>query len=221
MIIEYVGVSEINGSLIVLDGVKGASYEEIVTIKLADGSARQGRIVQIEGERIVVQVFEGTSNISLDNTATILTGRPMEMPLSPEIVGRILDGAGRPIDGLGPIYPETRRDINGTAINPVSRVYPRNYINTGISSIDTLSTLIRGQKLPIFSGSGMKHNELAVPAQMRATSALCSRRWASRMTLRNIFAAALKKRALCSMSPCSSISPMIRSSSVPSRPDVR
>ena len=86
----------------------------------------------------------------------------MEMPLSPEIVGRILDGAGRPIDGLGPIYPETRRDINGTAINPVSRVYPRNYINTGISSIDTLSTLIRGQKLPIFSGSGMKHNELAV-----------------------------------------------------------
>lgn len=162
MIIEYVGVSEINGSLIVLDGVKGASYEEIVTIKLADGSARQGRIVQIEGERIVVQVFEGTSNISLDNTATILTGRPMEMPLSPEIVGRILDGAGRPIDGLGPIYPETRRDINGTAINPVSRVYPRNYINTGISSIDTLSTLIRGQKLPIFSGSGMKHNELAV-----------------------------------------------------------
>ena len=162
MIIEYVGVSEINGSLVVLDGVKGASYEEIVTIKLADGTARQGRIVQIEGERIVVQVFEGTANISLDNTATILTGRPMEMPLSPEIVGRILDGAGRPIDGLGPIYPETRRDINGTAINPVSRVYPRNYINTGISSIDTLSTLIRGQKLPIFSGSGMKHNELAV-----------------------------------------------------------
>ncbi|MEE3493177.1 V-type ATP synthase subunit B [Ruminococcus sp.] len=162
MIIEYVGVSEINGSLVVLDGVKGASYEEIVTIKLADGTARQGRVVQIEGERIVVQVFEGTSNISLENTATILTGRPMEMPLSPEIVGRILDGAGRPIDGLGPIYPETRRDINSTAINPVSRVYPRNYINTGISSIDTLSTLIRGQKLPIFSGSGMKHNELAV-----------------------------------------------------------
>lgn len=162
MIIEYVGVSEINGSLVVLDGVKGASYEEIVTLQLSDGTARQGRIVQIEGERIVVQVFEGTSNISLENTATRLTGKPMEMPLSPEIVGRILDGAGRPIDGLGPIYPETRRDVNGTAINPVSRVYPRNYINTGISSIDALSTLIRGQKLPIFSGSGMKHNELAV-----------------------------------------------------------
>jgi V/A-type H+-transporting ATPase subunit B len=86
----------------------------------------------------------------------------MEMPLAPEIIGRILDGAGRPIDGLGDIYPTVKRNVNGTAINPVSRIYPRNYINTGISSIDTLSTLIRGQKLPIFSGSGMKHNELAV-----------------------------------------------------------
>ncbi len=162
MIIEYVGVKEINGSLVVIDGVKGVSYEEIVDIRLDNGTARQGRVVQIEGERIVVQVFEGTRDISLNNTSARLTGHPMEMPLSPEIVGRILDGAGRPIDGLGPIYPETRRNINGTAINPVSRIYPRNYINTGISGIDTLSTLIRGQKLPIFSGSGMKHNELAV-----------------------------------------------------------
>ena len=162
MIIHYVGVKEINGSLIVLDGVKGASYEEIVDIELDNGSVRQGRIVQIEGERIVVQVFEGTRNISLENTTTRLTGRPMEMPLAPEIIGRILDGAGRPIDGMGEIFPVVRRNINGTAINPVSRIYPRNYINTGISSIDVLSTLIRGQKLPIFSGSGMKHNELAV-----------------------------------------------------------
>ena len=162
MIIEYVGVKEINGSLVVIDGVKGASYEEIVDIRLENGTTRQGRVVQIEGDRIVVQVFEGTRDVSLDNTSTRLTGHPMEMPLSPEIVGRILDGAGRPIDGLGDIYPVTKRDINGTAINPVSRIYPRNYINTGISSIDTLSTLLRGQKLPIFSGSGMKHNELAV-----------------------------------------------------------
>ncbi len=162
MIIEYVGVKEINGSLVVIDGVKGVSYEEIVDIRLDNGTARKGRVVQIEGERIVVQVFEGTRDISLNNTSARLTGHPMEMPLSPEIVGRILDGAGRPIDGLGPIYPETKRNINGTAINPVSRIYPRNYINTGISGIDTLSTLIRGQKLPIFSGSGMKHNELAV-----------------------------------------------------------
>ena len=162
MIIEYVGVKEINGSLVVIDGVKGVSYEEIVDIRLDNGTVRQGRVVQIAGDRIVVQVFEGTRDVGLDNTTTRLTGHPMEMPLAPEIVGRILDGAGRPIDGRGDIYPVKKRDINGTAINPVSRIYPQNYINTGISSIDTLSTLIRGQKLPLFSGSGMKHNELAV-----------------------------------------------------------
>lgn len=162
MIIDYVGVKEINGSIIVLDGVKGVSYEEIVDIRLDNGTIRQGRVVQIEGERVVIQVFEGTRNISLVNTKTRLTGHPMEQPLSPEIIGRVLDGAGRPIDGLGDIFPEKRANINGTPINPVSRIYPTNYINTGISSIDTLMTLIRGQKLPIFSGSGMKHNDLAV-----------------------------------------------------------
>lgn len=162
MLIDYVGVKEINGSLIVIDGVKGVSNEEIVDIRLENGTVRQGRVVQIEGERIVVQVFEGTRNISLVNTKVRLTGRPMEQPLSPEIIGRVLDGAGRPADGLGEIFPEKRRNVNGTPINPVSRVYPTNYINTGISTIDTLMTLIRGQKLPIFSGSGMKHNDLAV-----------------------------------------------------------
>ncbi|MBQ8539770.1 MAG: V-type ATP synthase subunit B [Ruminococcus sp.] len=162
MVIDYVGVKEINGSLVVIDGVKGVSFEEIVDIELEDGTKRQGRVVQIEGDRIVVQVFEGSRALSLQNTKTRLTGRPMEMPLSPEIMGRVLNGAGKPIDGLGDIFPEKRKNINGTPINPTSRIYPRNYINTGISSIDTLMTLIRGQKLPIFSGSGMKHNELAV-----------------------------------------------------------
>lgn len=162
MIIDYVGVKEINGSLVVIDGVKGVSYEEIVDIRLENGTKRQGRVVEIQGERIVVQVFEGARQLSLKNTKTRLTGKPMEMPLSPEIMGRVLNGAGKPIDGLGDIFPQKKQNINGTAINPVSRIYPRNYINTGISSIDTLMTLIRGQKLPIFSGSGMKHNELAV-----------------------------------------------------------
>ena len=162
MIIDYVGVKEINGSLIVMDNVKGVSNEEIVDIKLENGTVRQGRVVQIDGERIVVQVFEGTRRISLKNTRTHLTGHPMEMPLAPEIIGRVLDGAGRPIDGLGDIFPVKKMNINGTPINPVSRVYPKNYINTGISTIDTLMTLIRGQKLPIFSGSGMPHNDLAV-----------------------------------------------------------
>lgn len=162
MIIDYVGVKEINGSLIVMDGVKGVSNEEIVDICIDNTTTRQGRVVQIEGEKIVIQVFEGTRRISLTNTKTRLTGHPMEMPLSPEIIGRVLDGAGRPIDGLGDIFPVKKENINGTPINPVSRIYPKNYINTGISTIDTLMTLIRGQKLPIFSGSGMKHNDLAV-----------------------------------------------------------
>ncbi len=150
MIIDYVGVKEINGPLIVIDGVEGASYEEIVDIRLDDGTSRQGRIVQIAGQRVVVQVFEGTRGVSLKNTKTRLTGHPMELPLSPEMIGRIFDGVGRPIDGLGEIFPEKRLNVNGTPINPVSRVYPRNYINTGISTIDTLMTLIRGQKLPDF-----------------------------------------------------------------------
>ena len=162
MLIDYIGVKEINGSLIVLDDVDNASFEEVVDIRLDDGTMRQGRIVQMEGRRVVIQVFEGTRGIALNNTRTRLMGHPMEMPLSPEILGRVFDGAGRPIDGLGDIFPDKRVNINGTPINPVSRVYPKNYINTGISTIDTLMTLIRGQKLPIFSGSGMKHNELAV-----------------------------------------------------------
>ena len=118
---------------------------------------------------MVIQVFEGTRGVSMVNTRTRLSGHPMELPLSPEILGRVFDGLGRPIDGMGEVYPTCRRDVNGAPINPVSRVYPRDYINTGISSIDALATLIRGQKLPIFSGSGMKHNELAVQIVQQAS----------------------------------------------------
>ena len=160
--VQYMGVNEINGSLVVLDNVKNASFEELVELKLDNGTSRLGRIVEIEGERVVVQVFEGTNDLSLKNTTTKFTGKPMELPLSKEMLGRIFNGAGKPIDGLGDIYPDEFQDINGKPINPVSRVYPRNYINTGISSIDALTTLIRGQKLPIFSDSGLSHNKLAV-----------------------------------------------------------
>ena len=162
MIFEYIGVKEINGSLIVLDNVEAPSYEEMVEIRLEGGGVRHGRIVAIEGSRAVIQVFEGTSGISLVNTRTRLLGKPMELPLSGELLGRVFSGSGEPIDGLGGVYAKYYGNINGTPINPVSRIYPRNYICTGVSSIDTLVTLIRGQKLPIFSGSGMKHNELAV-----------------------------------------------------------
>lgn len=171
MIIEYSGLKEINGSLVVLDNIKDASYDEMVELKLGDGSTRTGRIVQVEGEKVVIQVFEGTKGVSLVNTKTRFTGHPIELGLSPEIMGRVFDGLGRPADGLGEVYPLKKRDVNSSPINPVSRVYPKNYINTGISSIDALTTLIRGQKLPIFSGSGMKHNELAVQIVKQASVA--------------------------------------------------
>ena len=162
MIIEHLKLSEINGSLAVIDGVSNPSYEEMAQLQLDDGSTRTGRVVKIEGNRVTLQIFEGTRGMSMNNVKTHLTGEGMTLPLSPEILGRVFDGLGRPADGLGDIYPTTRRDVNGSPINPVSREYPRNFIQTGISSIDALATLIRGQKLPIFSGSGMKHNELAV-----------------------------------------------------------
>ncbi len=168
MVLNYVGLKEISGSLIVLDGVENASYEEVVDIKLSDGNYRKGRVVQIDGKRVVVQVFEGTGSISLSNTSVKLQGHPMEISLSPEILGRVFSGSGKPLDNLGRVFPHKKMNINGTPINPISRVYPQNYINTGISAIDVLSTLIRGQKLPIFSGSGMKHNELAVQIARQA-----------------------------------------------------
>ncbi len=162
MNLQYIGLDEIKGPLIFLDGVKGVGFEEMVEIKLNDGSSRFGRVVQMEGERVAIQVFEGTHNISLVNTKTKFTGHSVEMSLSKEILGRTFNGSGRPIDGLGEVFVDEKRNINGHPLNPVSRVYPRDYIQTGISSIDALTTLIRGQKLPIFSGSGMPHNELAV-----------------------------------------------------------
>lgn len=171
MVVEHRGLSEINGSLVVLEGVKNPMNEELVEIELSDKTIRTGRIVAIEGNKVVVQVFEGTRGVSMVNTKTRLLGKPMEMKLSKEILGRVFDGLGRPIDGLGEIYPETSMNVNGQPINPVSRIYPRNFIQTGISSIDCLTTLIRGQKLPIFSGSGMRHNELAVQIVRQATIA--------------------------------------------------
>lgn len=161
MKLEYIGLSQMEGSLVYLDGVSGIGYDEVAEITLENGQKRYGRVIMLEGSRAVLQVFEGTRGISLENARTNFTGHPMELALSTEMLGRIFDGAGRPIDGLGELYPEERRNINGSAINPVSRIYPRNCIYTGISAIDGMSTLIRGQKLPIFSGAGMRHNDVA------------------------------------------------------------
>ena len=169
MAIEYLGLSSINGPLIVLEGVQDAFYDEIVEF-VVDGTERKiGRIVEIYEDKAVIQVFEGSENMSLKNTHTKLTGHPMEIALSPDILGRTFNGIGQPIDGLGEITPEVSLNINGLPLNPVTREYPRNYINTGISAIDGLTTLIRGQKLPIFSGNGLPHDKLAAQIVRQAS----------------------------------------------------
>ena len=169
MIIKHLKAEQFNGSLVTIDGVKEASFEEVAILYLDDGTKRTGRVVQIEGETVTLQVFEGTRGLSSVIVTTVFEGTPIELALSPEMLGRVFDGLGRPIDGLGPVYPHVSRDVNGAPINPVSREYPRNFIQTGISSIDALATLVRGQKLPIFSGYGMKHNELAAQIVKQAT----------------------------------------------------
>ena len=167
---EYIGLSEIRGgSLIVMEGVENPSFEEVVSIRMIGHKEKLGRVVQIFGDKAIIQVFEGANDLTLNNTVTQFTGRPMEIKLSEEILGRVFDGLGRPLDGMGDVYVECRRDVNGKAINPVSRVYPRNYIQTGISAIDGLATLIRGQKLPIFSGDGLPHNQLAAQIVRQAS----------------------------------------------------
>ena len=161
MAIEYLGLSDINGPLVVLEGVQGASYDEIVEFSVDRSTRKLGRIIEAYADKAVIQVFEGSAGMSLTNTRTRLTGHPMEITLSRDILGRVFDGIGRPADGLGPIESGVRRNVNGLPLNPCRREYPRNYINTGISAIDTLTTLIRGQKLPIFSGNGLPHDRLA------------------------------------------------------------
>ena len=169
MAIEYLGLSQINGSLIAIEGMKDAAYDEVVEIVVDGKQKKLGRIVACYEDKAMIQVFEGSENMSLTNTHTRLTGHPMELALSPDILGRTFDGIGRPIDGLGPVNAEIKRDVNGLPLNPVTREYPRNYIRTGISAIDGLTTLIRGQKLPIFSGNGLPHDQLAAQIVKQAS----------------------------------------------------
>ncbi|WP_346699106.1 V-type ATP synthase subunit B [Catenibacillus scindens] len=169
MSIEYLGLTSINGPLVILEGVMNASFEEIVEMKVDGTETKLGRIIQLDEDRAVIQVFENTANMSLSNTRTKLTGHPMEITLSEEILGRTFNGLGQPIDGLGEIVSDIRRDVNGKPMNPVRREYPRNYIRTGISAIDGLTTLIRGQKLPIFSGNGLPHDQLAAQIVKQAS----------------------------------------------------
>jgi V/A-type H+-transporting ATPase subunit B len=165
---EYITTRQIAGPLIIVEHVEKATYNEIVVIKAPDGSLRRGQILEVNGDRALIQVFEGTSGLNLGETKVRFEGRGIEVGVSPSILGRIFDGSGRPIDGAPQIIPEKRLDINGNPINPYARDYPAEFIQTGISSIDGLNTLVRGQKLPIFSGSGLPHAELAAQIARQA-----------------------------------------------------
>lgn len=158
---EYLSLDKVQGPLIILSDVKDASYDEIVEITIDGKEKRKGKVVQLEDDKAVIQVFQSTIGMSLHNTTIYFTGKPLQINLSKSILGREFNGIGEPIDGGGEIYSNKKFNVNGRPINPVARKYPRNFIQTGISSIDCLTTLIRGQKLPIFSGNGMPHNKLA------------------------------------------------------------
>lgn len=161
MKIKYLGLEAINGPLVYIKTPKDASFEEQVEITLGNGEKRVGNVLRLDEDITTIQIYKGTDNISINSTKTEFKGEPLMINLSPNMLGRIFDGAGNPIDGLGEIESGIKRDINSNPINPIARKYPRNYIHTGISAIDGLITLIRGQKVPIFSGSGINHNELA------------------------------------------------------------
>ncbi|KAJ50482.1 V/A-type H+-transporting ATPase subunit B [Clostridium tetanomorphum] len=158
---QYLVLDKVQGPLIILSDVEGVSYDEIVEIEVKNGGRRKGKVVQLYEDKAIIQVFEPTTGISLHNTIISFTGKPLQISLSKDILGREFNGIGEAIDGSGDIYSAKKYNINGMPMNPVARKYPRNFIQTGISSIDCLTTLIRGQKLPIFSGNGIPHNELA------------------------------------------------------------
>ena len=170
----YLGLKELNGALAVLDGVKNASFGELVELQADAGvqgaeHRRYGQIVALSEDKALIQVFEGTAELTLSDTRTRLTGHPMELRLSPKILGRTFNGLGKPVDGLGAVRAETVRAVDGVPINPCDREYPRDYIHTGISAIDGMMTLIRGQKLPIFSGNGLPHQKLAAQIARQAS----------------------------------------------------
>ncbi len=167
--IEYSKIAEIKGPLVIVDGVDRASYDELVEIETTAGEKRLGKVVEVGNGKAVVQVFEGTTGLSISGTKAKFSGKTMTMPVSAEVLGRVFDGLGRPNDGLPEPIASKFLDINGEPMNPEQREYPRDFIQTGVSVIDGMLTLVRGQKLPIFSGSGMSHNILAAQIARQAT----------------------------------------------------
>ncbi len=159
--LEYNTVGGVNGPLVILQNVKFPKYNEIVNLTLPDGTSRQGQVLEVKGDKAVVQVFEGTSGIDVKKTKVEFTGESLKIPVSEDMLGRVFNGSGKPIDNGPRVFAEDYLDINGSPINPYARIYPEEMISTGISAIDTMNSIARGQKIPIFSASGLPHNEIA------------------------------------------------------------
>lgn len=178
MLKEYLNIRDIVGPLILLQEVEGVAYGELAEIKLPGGEVRRGRVLEIADSRAFVQVFEGTRGIARDNVKIKFLGKGMEIGVSPDIIGRIFNGAGKPIDGGTPVIPVKYLNINGNPINPCARDYPKEFIQTGISSIDGMNSLVRGQKLPIFSGAGLPHAKIAAQIARQARALPSDERFA-------------------------------------------
>ena len=168
MIKEYRSIQEVAGPLMVVSGVEGVTYDELGEIELANGEIRKCKVLEVNGDTALVQLFESATGINLAESKVRFLGKSLDFGVSPDILGRVFDGMGNPIDGGPAIIPEKRLDINGAPINPAAREYPAEFIQTGVSAIDGLNTLVRGQKLPIFSASGLPHANLAVQIARQA-----------------------------------------------------
>ncbi|HIU33853.1 MAG TPA: V-type ATP synthase subunit B [Candidatus Pullichristensenella excrementigallinarum] len=168
MLKEYSTIREVVGPLMVVEGVSGVKYDELVEIEQANGETRMGRVLEVNGDRAMLQLFESSQGLKIDTAKARFLGRSIELSVSMDMLGRVFDGLGRPRDNGPEIIPEMRLDMNGSPINPASRDYPDEFIQTGISAIDGLNTLVRGQKLPVFSGSGLPHANLAAQIARQA-----------------------------------------------------
>ena len=168
MLKEYKTISSISGPLVVVEDVEGVGFDELLEIELTGGEIRNGRVLEVDRTRALVQIFEGTKGLDVENSKIRFKGKGLEFPVSKEILGRIFNGLGQPVDGAPPPLAEKKMDISGNPLNPYARDYPNDFIQTGISAVDGLNTLVRGQKLPIFSGSGLPHAKLAAQIARQA-----------------------------------------------------
>ena len=168
MLKEYRTIREVVGPLMLVEGVSGVKYNELVEIEQANGEIRNGRVLEVDGDKAMLQLFESSQGLKIDTAKARFLGRPIELSVSMDMLGRVFDGMGRPRDNGPEIIPEMRLDMNGSPINPAARDYPDEFIQTGISAIDGLNTLVRGQKLPVFSGSGLPHAQLAAQIARQA-----------------------------------------------------